>query len=97
MVDHLKQQGYPVMKQRKDSSWISESSGLLMRDAHVFPYFKGSHAVMEKLPDAAIVVASNKGGRGLDLKLDGSCPESSTGTSRGPVPGNGCNMGFVCI
>lgn len=81
VVGHLKQKGYPVMKKGKNDEWLCEGSSQ-SKDAHVFPYFKGNHAVMDKLPDAAIVVASNKGGRGLDLKLDGSCPP---GARVGPI------------
>ena len=80
VVDHLKKHGYPIMKHEKSGksekwTYESNSAGITPRsNAHVFPFFKGHHSVMEKLPDASIVVASNKGGRGLDLKLDGSCP-----------------------
>ncbi|CAE7210068.1 secA [Symbiodinium sp. CCMP2592] len=80
VVDYLKAAGYPIMK--ADSSngelgWSYEKLNGRLRtgsQAHVFPFFKSDHAVTEKLPDASIVVASNKGGRGLDLKLDGKCP-----------------------
>lgn len=76
VLEHLQETGYPIMTQDKDGEWTPELRGSGVGScAHVFPYFQGHHCVMEKLPDASIVVASNKGGRGLDLKLDGSCPK----------------------
>ena len=80
VVDYLKEAGYPIMT--ADSSngevgWSHQTLNGWVRprsQAHVFPFYKSHHAVTEKLPDASIVVASNKGGRGLDLKLDGKCP-----------------------
>lgn len=41
--------------------------------AHVFPYYRRNHNLPERLPKAAVVIASNKGGRGVDLKVDGKC------------------------
>ncbi|CAE7681281.1 secA [Symbiodinium sp. CCMP2456] len=64
--NHLKAAGYPIMKQNREGRWSHEGGTATNSAAHVFPYVKSS-------PDASIVVASNKGGRGLDL-LDGRCP-----------------------
>ena len=46
--------------------------------AHLFPLCRGFHGVMRKLPDASIVIGTNKAGRGLDLKVDGKCPDGCT-------------------
>ena len=78
VLAHFKSKGYPIMK-KVSEQWSHEGGPAAgLSDAHVFPYFKSSHEVMDKLPDASIVIASNKGGRGLDLKLDGKCPAGCT-------------------
>ena len=78
VLAHFKSEGYPIMK-KVSEQWSQEGGPVAhLSNAHVFPYFKSSHEVMDKLPDASIVIASNKGGRGLDLKLDGACPAGCT-------------------
>ena len=75
--DTLKKDGHILTSlPPKGSKWEMEASTRLSTNtiAHIFPYYRREHKIPEKLPDCAIVVASNKGGRGLDIKLDGSCP-----------------------
>lgn len=60
----------------KDLSAVDDSAPL-----HVFPFFFERHRVMHEFPDWVVVVASNKGGRGLDLKLDhDKCPPLTDGS-----------------
>ena len=74
-TDKKEQTNEKNKKENKKSWTVKESYSGTRRGAHIFPFYRRDHSTMHRLPDDAIVVASNKGGRGLDLKLDGSCPK----------------------
>lgn len=71
-------------EERKVKSWKTPSTtnGSASAVAHILPLYRRDHCVMEKFPDCVIIVASNKGGRGLDLKLDHEdCPPLANGAA----------------
>eukprot|EP00759_Apiculatamorpha_spiralis_P012899 PhF_6_TR1974/c0_g1_i1/m.3272/K03070/secA; preprotein translocase subunit SecA len=77
----LKKRGHAVTVKREDDLTYEDhrleyTEPLHPQCAHVVPFYLRGHSVMEKLPDDMIVVATSKGGRGLDLKPDGkACPQ----------------------
>lgn len=96
VVEEFRIGGHAIMKS-VDGKWKSEVNR--GKVAHVFPYYRSEHRLMDKLPDASVVIATNKGGRGLDLKLDGKCPDDhckldhSSLPSLPPMPDDECPDG----
>eukprot|EP00392_Amoebophrya_sp_AT5.2_P017716 g18123.t1 len=104
LVAHLLKYGHFKMEKNVEEKWEavagsgaarSTFAGVSTRpQALVYSYYRGSHQLPDCLPDGAIVVATNKGGRGLDLKLDGPPPNECHAVNR-PVTFAKTEMGSI--
>lgn len=77
IVNELMKDGHVRMMTNDNNEWVCDNSAHPdgRPVAHLFPYYRGEHLLdwKEDLPDNVIVVATNKGGRALDLKVGGDC------------------------